>query len=119
VEICNEFGSMSKFGSEDPGSFFVSALIPCPSDRYNSLQALCQLSILESRISEISNSSSSLTMIGGVGVESDRELDSELLVPTLRREDWVYSMETVWKSESDRMGARECKDFIRTKEFIR
>ena len=34
-------------------------------------------------------------------------------------EDWVYSAETVWKSESDRMGARECKDFVWTKEFIR
>jgi len=27
VEIHNEFGSMSDFGSKDPGSFFVSALI--------------------------------------------------------------------------------------------
>src|SRR5882724_2941408 len=35
--------------------------------RYNSLQARRQLSILESRISEILNSSSSSTMIGGGG----------------------------------------------------
>src|SRR5882724_5351974 len=49
--------------------------------RYNSLQAQCQLSILESRISEISNSGSSSTMIGGGGVESNWELDLELLVP--------------------------------------
>jgi len=34
--------------------------------------------------SEISNSGSSSTMIGGGEVESYRELDSELLVPTLR-----------------------------------
>jgi len=33
-------------------------------------------------------------------------------------ENWVYSMETVRKLESDRMGARECKDFVWTKEFI-
>ena len=33
-------------------------------------------------------------------------------------EDQVYSTEIVWESESDRMGARECKDFIQTKEFI-
>src|SRR5882672_8018161 len=34
-------------------------------------------------------------------------------------ENWVYSTETVRKSESDRMGARSCKDFVRSKEFIR
>jgi len=33
-------------------------------------------------------------------------------------ENQVYSVETVWKSESDRMGARKCKDFVQTKEFI-
>src|SRR5467141_4854745 len=33
-------------------------------------------------------------------------------------ENRVYSMETVWKSESDGMGARSCKDFIWSKEFI-
>ena len=32
---------------------------------------------------------------------------------------WVYSTETVCKSESDRMGAWKCKDFIWSKEFIR
>src|SRR5882672_6180076 len=31
---------------------------------------------------------------------------------------WVYSVETVRKSESDRMGAGSCKDFVRSKEFI-
>jgi len=57
-------------------------------------------------------------MISGGGVELDRELDSELLVPTLRHGKQMYSLETVQKSESDRMGARECKDFVQTKEFI-
>src|SRR5882672_11978476 len=33
-------------------------------------------------------------------------------------ENWVYSVETVRKSESDGMGAGSCKDFIRSKEFI-
>src|SRR5882672_8746098 len=33
-------------------------------------------------------------------------------------ENWVYSVETVWKSESDGMGARSYKDFIWSKEFI-
>jgi len=33
-------------------------------------------------------------------------------------ENWVYSTETVRKSESDRMGARSCKDFVWSKEFI-
>jgi len=67
VELHNKFGSMSKLGSKDPGSFFISATIPCPMDKYNSLQAQCWLSILESRISEISNSGLSLTMIGRGG----------------------------------------------------
>ena len=67
VEFHNKFRSMSELRSEDPGSFFVSALIPCPTDKNNSLQAQCQLSILELRISEILNSSSSSTMIGGGG----------------------------------------------------
>jgi len=70
VEIRNEFGSMSKFGSEDPGSFFVSASYPVQRTRYNTLQAQHRLSILESRISEISNSGSSSKMIGGVGLNS-------------------------------------------------
>jgi len=43
---------------------------PVQWTRYNSLQEPCQLSILESRILEISNSRSSSTMIGGVGVET-------------------------------------------------
>ena len=30
----------------------------------------------------------------------------------------MYSVETVWKSEGDGMGARMCKDFIQSKEFI-
>ena len=34
-------------------------------------------------------------------------------------ENQVYSTKTVWKSESDGMGAGSCKDFIRSKEFIR
>jgi len=34
-------------------------------------------------------------------------------------ENRVYSMETVWRLESDGMGARKCKDFIWSKEFIR
>src|SRR5882672_7515602 len=34
-------------------------------------------------------------------------------------ESWVYSTETVQKSESDGMGAGSCKDFVRSKEFIR
>src|SRR5882672_3450865 len=34
-------------------------------------------------------------------------------------ENRVYGMETVQKSESDGMGARLCKDFIWSKEFIR
>jgi len=29
----------------------------------------------------------------------------------------MYSSETVRKSDSDRMGARECKDFVWTKEL--
>src|SRR5882672_7167057 len=33
-------------------------------------------------------------------------------------ENWVYSAETVRKSESDRMGAGSCKDFVWSKEFI-
>src|SRR5882672_8659637 len=33
-------------------------------------------------------------------------------------ENQVYSVETVWKSESDRMGAGSCKDFVWSKEFI-
>src|SRR5882672_12661388 len=33
-------------------------------------------------------------------------------------ENWVYSAETVRKSESDRMGAGSCKEFIWSKEFI-
>src|SRR5467141_824584 len=33
-------------------------------------------------------------------------------------ENWVYSAETVRKSESDGMGAGSCKDFIQSKEFI-
>jgi len=33
-------------------------------------------------------------------------------------ENWVYSAETVRKSESDGMGAGLCKDFIWSKEFI-
>src|SRR5882672_3171863 len=33
-------------------------------------------------------------------------------------ENRVYSMETVWKSESDGMGAGLCKDFVWSKEFI-
>src|SRR6267142_2798621 len=33
-------------------------------------------------------------------------------------ENRVYSSETVRKSESDGMGARSCKDFVRSKEFI-
>src|SRR5467141_1242066 len=33
-------------------------------------------------------------------------------------ENQVYSAETVWKSESDGMGARSCKDFVWSKEFI-
>src|SRR5882724_5349949 len=40
---------------------------PVHRTRYNSLQAPRRLSILESRISEISNSGSSSTMIGGGG----------------------------------------------------
>src|SRR5882672_11165013 len=34
-------------------------------------------------------------------------------------ENWVYSAETVRKSESDGMGAGSCKDFIWSKEIIR
>ena len=30
----------------------------------------------------------------------------------------MYSAETVWELEGDRMGARECKDFVQTNEFI-
>jgi len=30
----------------------------------------------------------------------------------------VYGMEAVWKLEGDKMGARECKDFVWSKEFI-
>src|SRR5882724_7481207 len=66
----------------------VSSLVPSYPvqwTRYNSLQAQRWLSILELRISEISNSGSSSTMIGRGGGESNRKLDSELLVPTLRR----------------------------------
>ena len=33
MEIRNEFGSMSYFRSEYPGSFFISALITCPVDK--------------------------------------------------------------------------------------
>src|SRR5882672_10840500 len=33
-------------------------------------------------------------------------------------ENWVYSVETVRKSESDGMGAGSCKDFVWSKEFI-
>src|SRR5882672_4635647 len=33
-------------------------------------------------------------------------------------ENQVYSVETVWKSESDGMGAGSCKDFVQSKEFI-
>jgi len=33
VEICNKFRSMSKLRIKDPGSFFVSALIPYPTDK--------------------------------------------------------------------------------------
>src|SRR5467141_317306 len=33
-------------------------------------------------------------------------------------ENWVYSTETVQKSESDRMAAGSCKDFVWSKEFI-
>jgi len=33
-------------------------------------------------------------------------------------ENQMYSVETVWKLESDGMGARKCKDFIQSKEFI-
>jgi len=73
--------------------------------------------ILESRILEILNSSSSSTMIGGGGVELDWELYSELLVPTLRHGIPGVQHGDVWKSESDRMGARSA-GFIQTKEFI-
>jgi len=57
---------------------------PVQQTRYNSFQVQQQLSILESRISEILNSGSSLTMIGGGGVECNQGSDSELLVPTWR-----------------------------------
>jgi len=40
VEIHNEFGSMSKFRSEYPGSFFISALIPCPTDKIQLLAGM-------------------------------------------------------------------------------
>jgi len=54
----------------------------------------------------------------GVGVEFDQESDSELLVPTLRHGKLgVQLRETVWKSESDRMGARKFKDFVQTKNL--
>ena len=35
-----------------------------------------------------------------------------------KMENWVYSMETVQKLYGDGMGARKCKDFIWSKEFI-
>ena len=54
----------------------------------------------------------------GVGVECDWGLDLELLVPTQRRGKAVYSTEMVGKSYGDRMGPREFKDFIQSKEFI-
>jgi len=54
----------------------------------------------------------------GVGVECDWGLDLELLVPTQRRGKAVYSTEMVGKLYGDRMGPREFKDFIQSKEFI-
>jgi len=110
---------MSEFKSKDPRSFFVSALIPCPSTRYNSLQAQHWLSILESRISEISNSGSSSTMIGGGGGCTRSGIGFGVAVPTLRCGKTGCTVRRLSGSrKSDRIGARECKDFVRTKEFI-
>jgi len=119
VEIHNEFGSMSEFGSEDPGSFFISALITVQQTRYNSLAGMM--------------------LVVNLGVKDFREFKFWLIINNdwlgwglnsignliwscwFQHRDvkyWVYGMETVRKSEGDGMGARECKDFVQTKEFI-
>ena len=33
MEICNEFGRVPEFGSEDPRGLFVGALVTCPTDK--------------------------------------------------------------------------------------
>jgi len=46
----------------------------------------------------------------GVGVALDREIGFGVAGSNIENvENWVYSAETVRKSESDRIGARECK----------
>jgi len=59
---------MSELGSKDPGSFFIS---PVQQTRYNSLQAQCQLSILELRIFGDFEFRFIVDMIGGGGVEHE------------------------------------------------
>ena len=58
---------MSEFGSEDPGGFFVSALITCPMDKIQKFPGMMMVVKLGSSILEILNSGSSLTVIGRGG----------------------------------------------------
>jgi len=59
-----------------------------------------------------------LTVIGGGGGWTQLELGWGFLVPTLECGKPGVHTETVWKSESDGMGSRSCKDFVWSKEFI-
>src|SRR5882724_4332298 len=64
---------------------------PIHQTRYNSLQAQHRLSILESRISEISNSGSLSTMMAGGGAGLNRGLGLGGWVPT-----WKHGTLGVW-----------------------
>ena len=99
------------------GSHEVSLLVPSYPDqwtKYKSLHAHC-LSSLESRISEISYSSSSSEV---VKAEYNLEQSLECSVKHRNIEDRVYSMHSSWKSESPGWRFYLIDDIIRSKIFL-
>ena len=98
MEIHNKFRSMSKLRSEYPGSFFISALIPCPMDKiqwHSSTTMVVNLGVKDFGNFEFQFVINSDWQ--GWGLNMIRNQIWSCWFQYGNMENWVYSVEDVWK----------------------
>src|SRR5882724_4359017 len=99
MEVHNKFGSMSEFRSKYPGSFFINALIPCPTDKIQELPGT--MTVVSLGVEGFRNFQFQFVIDSdwqGWGLNAIRNLIQSCWFQHANMEKQVYSVETVQKS---------------------
>ena len=102
MEVHNEFGNISKFGSEYPESFLVGAFVTCPTDKiqeFAGMTAVVNLGIQDFRYLEFGFVLDSDGWWWGLNSVRDRVWKCWFQHGDM--ENRVYSMETIQQLQSD------------------